>query len=364
MDIRDLDMEAIVDRYESAFARENHDRPIFNIGYGLGRTVEPPPPPAKLHDRWFDFEWRLEVFERNLENAGFMREGFPHFNCNLGPDILAACTGSELTFESENTSWAKPRVSDWRNEPPIVFQPDGYYWQNMARFLTRSADRGRGRWLTQSGDLHSNGDGLAALRGPENLLLDLIDCPNEIDRRLAECHMVFEAMLQAHFDIIHPRSGGLNASWCSGVARGKFATIQNDFCCMVGPDMFDRFFKKYIEKEAACVDRCIYHLDGPGAIRHIESICEAPNLHVIQWVPGAGNKPFNQWPELLRKIQALGKGLWIHGSPQEQLEVLDQVKPEGCMYNLGFRNRDDAEGFLKQAEDILRRKRSPRITRP
>lgn len=364
MYIRDLDMDAIVDRYELTFDRQNHDRPLFSIAYGLGQSIPHPPAPATVYERWFNFEWRIDCLERDLENVGFMLEGFPHCNCNLGPDILAACTGSELNFDDERTSWAVARVKDWRTEPPIRFQPDGFYWQSMARFLTLSAERGRGRWLTQSGDLHTNGDGLAALRGPQDLLMDLFDCPDEIHRRLAECHQVFEAMLQAHFDIIHPRSGGLNSSWCAAVCRGKFATIQNDFCCMVGPEQFDVFFKEYIEKEAACVDRCIYHLDGPGAIRHIDSICTAPSLHMIQWVPGAGNKPFGQWPDLLRRIQALGKGLWIHGSAADQLQVLEQVEPEGCMYNLWFKDRAEAEAFLKQAEAILRRKRPARVVRP
>lgn len=364
MDIRDIDLNAIVDRYELTFDRRNHDRPLFCVAYGLGRKVETPPAPASLRDRWFDFEWRIECVERHLENTGFLREGFPHVNCNLGPDILAACTGSELVFESENTSWARFRVKDWKEEPPIRFRPDGFYWQSMARFLLLSAERGRGRWLTQSGDLHTNGDGLAALRGPQDLLFDLYDCPDEIHKRLAECHTVFEQMLQAHFDLIHPRSGGFNSSWCTATCRGRFATIQNDFCCMVGRGMFDAFFKAYIEKEAAFVDRCIYHLDGPGAIQHIESICAAPHLHTIQWVPGAGNKPTSQWPELLQKIQRLGKGLWIHGSPEDQLAILEQVEPEGCMYNLWFKDRDEAESFLKKADDIVRRKRPARVTRP
>ena len=356
MDIRDLDMEKIADRYELTFAGENEDRPVFHISYGLGKTVENPPEPGSVREKWLNFEWRTECFERSLENAGFMCEGFPHFWCNLGPDVLAACTGSELIFEP-TTSWAKFRVEDWSSEPPIEFQRDGFYWQSLERFLRLCAERGAGRWLMGSGDLHTNGDGLSALRGPENLLLDLYDCPEEIHKRLAECHRVFEQMLDAHFEIIHPGANGMNSSWCAATCRGRYAVIQNDFCCMVGPEMFDEFFKEYVEKEAAYLDGCIYHLDGPGAIPHLESICAAKHLHTIQWVPGAGEKPMNQWPDLLRRVQELGKGLWLYGSPQEQLQIMEQVTPKGCMYNVAFPDRDQAEAWLKEAEAVLKMNR-------
>ncbi len=364
MDLHQLDLSAISDRYRRTFKRENHDRPVVYIAYPInpGKPIPLPPTPPTIREQWFNFEWRLECHERQLENAGFLMEGFPQFNCNLGPDILAACTGSELEF-ARDTSWAKFRVNDWKETPPIQFQRDGFYWKQMAHFLTLSATRGAGRWLTQSGDLHSNGDGLAALRGPQDLLLDLYDCPAEIHTRLAECHSVYEAMLQAHFDIIHPLSGGCNSSWCSAAVKGRFATIQNDFCCMVGTELFDEFFKDYVEKEAAFLDCCIYHLDGPGAIRHIESICEAPHLDLIQWVPGAGNKPVSQWPELLHQIQSLGKGLWLHGSAQEQLDMMGYLKPEGCLYNTWLGSREEAEDYMKKVEAIHKAKRPVTVTK-
>lgn len=363
MDLRDVDINAIAARYETVFRRTN-ERPVFNISYGLGKTVTMPPTPAALKDRWFNFEWRIECAERNLENVGFLAEGFPSVWCNLGPDILAAFTGSELVIESDSTNWARFRVKNWKEEPPIRFLENGYYWQQMKKFLELCVQHGKGRWLTGSGDLHTNGDGLAALRGPENLLMDLYDCPEEIHKRLAEMHKVFQQALDGHLKIIHPASNGMNTSWCNAAVKGRFATIQNDFCCMVGPEMFDEFFKAYIENEAACLDHSIYHLDGPGAVRHLESICASPHLDVIQWVPGAGNKPMNQWPELLRRIQQLGKGLWLYGSPAEQLDILTQVEPAGCMYTMWCKDRAEAEAWLKKADAILRLKRPVQVSKP
>jgi len=351
MDLRDLDLHAIAERYRLTFARENHDRPLVCLSYHIPSSQPPPPTLPTLRERWFNFEWRLDCFEYQLTRTGFLLEGFPGFHCNLGPDILAACMGSELEF-AETTSWAKPRVKDWSEEPPLHFHREGFYWQQMARFLTLSAERGKGRWLTASGDLHTNGDGLSALRGPQNLLMDLLDQPEEIHRRLAECHAVFEQVLQAHFDIILPASGGFSTSWCKAAIKGRFATIQNDFSCMVGLDHFREFFLPYVQKEARLLDACIYHLDGPGAIRHLLPICTVQEMHVVQWVPGDGSPPQVQWLELLRQIQSLGKGLWLYGQPREQLEMMHRLKPEGCMYNVAVKDREEADAFLREARTI------------
>jgi hypothetical protein len=42
MDIRDLDWDKIVKRYELTFARENHDRPVLHLSYPNGRQVKVP----------------------------------------------------------------------------------------------------------------------------------------------------------------------------------------------------------------------------------------------------------------------------------------------------------------------------------
>jgi len=252
MDLRDIDIESIANRYAKAFKLENEE-PIFNISYGLGKNVTYPPHPPTVKERWFNFEWRLDCAEKSMENTGFMADGFPTVWCNLGPDILAAFTGSELIIESDNTNWAKFRIKNWKEEPPIKFLENGFYWQQMKKFLTLCAERGKGRWLIGSGDLHTNADGLAALRGPENLLMDLYDCPEEIHKRLKEMHEVFQRAVDEHFKIIHPACNGMNSSWCYAAIKGRFATLQNDFSCMVSPEMFDEFFKEYVEKGSVSV---------------------------------------------------------------------------------------------------------------
>lgn len=352
MDIRDLDWDAIVARYDRTFARENHDRPALGISYPNGKAGKPVAEPASVQEFWFNYEQRIDRFESQLEGTDFRCEGIPSFWCNLGPDVLGGFMGCELEFRDVNTTWAKPCVHDWAKEPPLRFHREGRLWQEMERFLRLAAERGAGRWLIGSGDLHTNADGLAALRGVDPLLMDLIDQPAEIHKRLRECHAVFQHVLQAHLDIIHPFAGGCNTSWMEATCHGSYAVLQNDFSCMVSRAMFDAFFKEYVQAEAASADHSIYHLDGPGALQHLESVCAAPDLDLVQWVPGAGNKPLPEWPDVLRRIQALGKGLWLYGNARETITMMEYLRPEGCIYRVWCNSAEEADAVVAACRRI------------
>ena len=48
-------------------------------------------------------------------------------------------------------------------------------------------------------------------------------------------------------------------------------------------------------------------LDGPDAIRHLDSLLSLPKLSGIQWIPGAGSPSVSEWIPLLKRIQKAGK---------------------------------------------------------
>jgi hypothetical protein len=60
------------------------------------------------------------------------------------------------------------------------------------------------------------------------------------------------------------------------------------------------------------VDRTLYHLDGPGAIRHVPWLVGLEDLHCIQWIQGAGQPLPSHWLPLLRQIQAGGKSVQLY----------------------------------------------------
>ncbi len=64
-----------------------------------------------------------------------------------------------------------------------------------------------------------------------------------------------------------------------------------------------------IEAECQHLDASIYHLDGPNALQHLDSLLEVDELNAIQWVFGAVNGPASKWMDVYKKCQEAGKGI-------------------------------------------------------
>jgi len=95
---------------------------------------------------------------------------------------------------------------------------------------------------------------------------------------------------------------------------------------MIGPEQFDEFVFETLKKEASLIERSFYHLDGPGAVRHLDKIIEC-GFKGIQWINGAGAKPLNDpcWNEIYQKVHDAGLLLQVNISGKEELEYIDYI---------------------------------------
>jgi hypothetical protein len=120
---------------------------------------------------------------------------------------------------------------------------------------------------------------------------------------------------------------------------------------MISKEMYDEFFLPDIVAECRHMEATIYHLDGPDALRHLESLLEIKKLNAIQWVYGAGHGRASDWLDVYKKCQAAGKALQIEIEPDELETMLENLKPEGV--NLGINNvtdSDTADALIKRLE--------------
>ena len=60
----------------------------------------------------------------------------------------------------------------------------------------------------------------------------------------------------------------------------------------------------------------MYHLDGPGALRHLDRLLQMDKLKGVQWVYGAGQPSARYWLDVLKKIQAAGKNIQVLGDAE------------------------------------------------
>ena len=52
---------------------------------------------------------------------------------------------------------------------------------------------------------------------------------------------------------------------------------------MVSKETFDDLFLPGIRQECRHAEASLYHLDGPNALTHLDSLLEIPELDAIQW---------------------------------------------------------------------------------
>ncbi|MBN1669694.1 MAG: hypothetical protein JXR37_01595 [Kiritimatiellae bacterium] len=300
-----------------------------------------------------NFDAQLEALDAWVEGTEFLAESIPFFDPDHGPDQFAAFCGTSLKFSeaSPNTTWVEPVVERWEDFLPIELDRDSPVWKGVMEYASVLARHGRGRYLVGMCDLHSNADALSALRGPERLCMDLYDCPDLVEQAMRQVRALFQPVYDAIYEAGAMNGETGSVGWTPFWCEGKFATIQCDFICMVSPEMARRFIIPALDEEASFLDHCVYHLDGPGALPHLDDILAIEGIDVIQWVSGAGQAPMHEWIDVLRKCQQAGKGLQIYGVNGETLKRLHkELRPEGVVYCIGAKTREDVEETCRWLE--------------
>ena len=320
-----------------------------------GRSV--PPGPGQLAAFDGDFAGAVAQFEAQAECMYYGAEAFPTLGPSVGPDQFAAFLGGEIVIspESAETSWVERFVDEWGEVLPLRLEAENHYWKHILAYMDYAGKAAAGKFLVATLDTHSNLDGLGAMRGYERLCTDMIDRPEVIDEACAQVRELYAPVYDAVWEAGGMGQVGWTTSWLGAVGPGKGTTVQCDFAALMSPRMFDRWVMPCLEAETAFLDHAIYHWDGPDALPHLRSLLRLPDLHGIQWTPGAGlekeGRPMYTWVELLQEIQAAGKSIYAYG-PAEALKTLHrQLRPDLVIYALqGAGTPGEIEEFCRWLE--------------
>ena len=196
-----------------------------------------------------------------------------------------------------------------------------------------------------------------ALRGAEEACLDCIDCPEQVLLRVDQVFEVYREVYNRLLAIIHERQQG--ATCWMGIWHPEKAwyPVSSDFCCMVNREMFEALIVPGLERELDFLEGSMYHLDGPGALQHLDRILSFPKLNGVQWVRGAGAPPTRTWLDVLLRIQAAGKNVQVD-CEEEDLEPLCQaLAPEGVHLVIQAKDPSHAEALVEKVEGIYYRRR-------
>ena len=331
------------------WAADVYKRPLV-----LAECNEGPVKANPLTNRYFKaasgkYRQILDEIDAFLEVHRFLGESMPAFQVDHGPDQYAAFLGASLKFspDSMNTNWVDPIVEAWEDFLPIRLNPDNPTFQGVLKFARLMAEHGKGRYLVRPIDAHSHADTLSALRGRQRFCMDFPDHPDLVARAMADMRKLFPMI----YDAVYKAGNMGGEKGCSQLiwSEGKCGVIQCDFNIMLGPERFRRFILPAIEEEASYLDHCIFHLDGPGAFRHLDDLLSVKKIDVIQLVPGAGRPPAHTWVDHLKRCLAAGKGVQVYGQglDLDRIKVLHrELGPKGVIYCPTVATREGIEEIL------------------
>ena len=350
------DAAAVCRRMDAWWHGEIIDRATIQVTAPKPNRI---PLPQKQHatfrERWMDVDYVVECAAINIANTYWAGESLPIFMPNLGPEILTTCYGSDLDF-TENTSWSKPILHDWADIPGLRINPDSPYLRTILDITRRALDVGRGKFVVGITDIHPGADLAASFRDPQQLCVDLAESPEQVHALVQQIRRAFFDFYEINERVILDAGQSLCTSWLPlWVNHGRYYIPSNDFSITISNRMFEEFFLPELIEEIEWLDRSIYHLDGPGALRHLDTLLDIKKLDAIQYVYGDGARPASRWLDVYKRIQDAGKNLHISVDPWEVDAFIEHLRPEGVMLYTSVATVEEADALVAKAAKWTKR---------
>ena len=337
----------------------NHKGIVLNMWEHFQEGVKPhadipaPKPYKDLNQRWFDPEWRAEYLDWYVAHSSLIADILPVANTQLGPGSLAAILGG--VFEGgEDTIWIHPRpVADGSSADDITFDRNHPNWLLHKNLLKACKAKAQGHYYVGMPDLMEGLDVLAALKGTDKVLLDTVMQPEVLEHQMQQINDIYFQVFDELYDIIRE---GDEMAFCyfSAWAPGKMSKLQSDISTMISVDDYLRFVQPFIREQCQKIDYTLYHLDGVGAMHHLDALLDIKELNAIQWTPGVGEPQggSSKWYDLYKKILAGGKSIMACWVTLDELKpLLDNIGGDGVHLEMDFHNEREVEQALQTVEE-------------
>ena len=300
-----------------------------------------------LKERWLDVDYQLSRFEKGIAGKEFLGETFPVFWPNLGPNIYACMLGGEVEF-GEVTTWAKHTLDSCMDSEKLQFSSENFYFKKLEELTYAALERCGNRYLVGYTDIHHGPDCADALRGTQELMLDMYDNPDAVKNLISRCSDDFNTIFN-HFNGILRNYGQLSITWINIPSRESFHIPGSDISSMLSKEQFREFILPTIQAEVKVAKHIVFHMDGKGVANHLDDILSIPEINGIQWVQGvAEDEPIMQWIPLIRKIQKAGKGVVVDVKIEELEGFMDAISPKGIYLCVNSSDPQEQRAIIKR----------------
>ena len=318
------DMDAVRSRLKIWWEGGDIGRPALAITVPreapIEEIAEMPQPPGWVTDySTSNYAYRVNLAARQCINTLYLAEAVPSVAPDLAPNCLALYLGCH-GIDMPGTVWCEP-ISDQLDDLRFEYDPNNFYWQFSRRLAHDQLGLAVDKFLLQFPDLIEGLDTLAAMRGTDRLLIDLIERPEWVHACLRQITDRYFHYYDILYDLMRDETGG-SIYWLW--APGRMTKLQCDFSAMISPMMFKEFMVPVLTEMCERVSYSIYHWDGPGAIPHHDHLLSISQLKMIQWTPGAGTETTGnrRWYPLYHKTVDAGKKVFLYMETIAEFEAL------------------------------------------
>jgi hypothetical protein len=124
-----------------------------------------------------------------------------------------------------------------------------------------------------------------------------------------------------------------------------------DFSTLVSPRFFQRFGLPILKREVATMTHNVFHVDGRGVARHLDTILSVPEVHALQWVQGVGaDYPIMQWLPFIKSLQAKHVPVIVDLGKEDLNDFINVMDPTGLFLWVATENEAEELEILKRIE--------------
>jgi len=296
----------------------------------------------------------IDHFQTRLELGNYYGDSYPRYFPNYGPGFTAAFLGANARpMPEQNTVWFEAKEQIPIEELHFAYDPDNVWWKRITDISRAAVERWGDHVSMAHTDLGGNLDILASFRTTNQLLYDLYDNPDEVLRLAGKITELWKRYYNELYDIIKECGRG-TSNWSGIRSSRRTYMTQSDFCYMISPEMFERFVLPDLMALFEDMEHGSYHLDGKGQIPHLDMLLSLEDLKCIQWIPGGGQPPSEDWIPLLKRIRDGGKLCQVFVTNEGARKIVREIGGRGfAFYIIAFppMTETDAQDFLRVLAD-------------
>lgn len=244
---------------------------------------------------------------------------------------LEAIMGCPIYFPG-TSMWADPAIVNWDDydwHRPTLENP---WTQKLLELLGALVKHSNGRFPCTATLMRGVADMSAAMRGPNNLALDLYDCPERVQRLAEICADVLIEVGQAQLALIPESENGYIAG-CAGLRcwmPEKVVWLQDDAVSVLSPRMYKEVFLPRVRRVAGEFARVAFHLHG-NQLWPIDLLLEVEEIDVLDLnydvgASGLHEKIVPAWRKIQEKKPCIA---FAQITPAELASVRDSLSPIG-----------------------------------